>query len=72
MTAPAAAWAGGWHDEYEPPSPHAHARQLFLVMPGERVKVLRRFGHYTGLFIYHYHNLEHEDMGMMRNFEIQA
>ncbi|MGY8629042.1 multicopper oxidase domain-containing protein [Nitrosomonas europaea] len=23
---------------------------------------------YTGLFLYHCHNLEHEDMGMMRNF----
>ena len=24
----------------------------------------------SGLFLYHCHNLEHEDMGMMRNFEI--
>ena len=47
-------------------------KDTVLVMPGERVKVLRRFGDYTGLFIYHCHNLEHEDMGMMRNFEIRA
>ena len=43
-----------------------------LVMPGERVKVLRHFGDFTGLFLYHCHNLEHEDMGMMRNFRIDA
>ncbi|MCA9874524.1 MAG: multicopper oxidase domain-containing protein [Anaerolineales bacterium] len=47
-------------------------KDTVLVMPGERVKVLRRFGDYPGLFIYHCHNLEHEDMGMMRNFEIRA
>ena len=47
-------------------------KDTVLVMPGERVKVLRRFGDFTGLFIYHCHNLEHEDMGMMRNFEIRA
>jgi FtsP/CotA-like multicopper oxidase with cupredoxin domain len=47
-------------------------KDTVLVMPGERVKVLRRFGNFTGLFIYHCHNLEHEDMGMMRNFEIRA
>jgi FtsP/CotA-like multicopper oxidase with cupredoxin domain len=45
-------------------------KDTVLVMPGERVKVLRHFGDYTGLFLYHCHNLEHEDMGMMRNFEI--
>jgi len=41
-----------------------------LVVPGERVTVLKRFGNFKGLFLYHCHNLEHEDMGMMRNFEL--
>ncbi len=45
-------------------------KDTVLVLPGERVKVLRRFGDFSGLFLYHCHNLEHEDMGMMRNFEI--
>jgi len=46
-------------------------KDTVLVMPGERVKVLRRFsGDFPGLFLYHCHNLEHEDMGMMRNLEI--
>jgi len=43
-----------------------------LVMPGERVKVLLKFEDFTGLYLYHCHNLEHEDMGMMRNFRVEA
>jgi FtsP/CotA-like multicopper oxidase with cupredoxin domain len=41
-----------------------------LVMPGERVQVLVRFTQYPGLYLYHCHNLEHEDMGMMRNYRV--
>lgn len=47
----------GWHD-------------TVLVMPGERVKIVMRFEDFTGLYLYHCHNLEHEDMGMMRNYQI--
>jgi len=43
-----------------------------LTWPGERVRVLVKFDHYAGLYLYHCHNLEHEDGGMMRNFEIMA
>jgi len=43
-----------------------------LTWPGERVRVLVKFDHYAGLYLYHCHNLEHEDGGMMRNFEILA
>lgn len=49
----------GWHD-------------TVLVFPGERVKILLKFEDFTGLYLYHCHNLEHEDMGMMRNFQIKA
>ncbi len=47
-------------------------KDSFLIMPGERVKVLLKFEDYAGLFLYHCHNLEHEDMGMMRNYLVQA
>lgn len=47
-------------------------KDTVLLMPGERVRVLMRFEHFPGLFLYHCHNLEHEDMGMMRNFLIKA
>jgi len=46
-------------------------KDTVLVMPGERVKVLLKFVH-PGLFLYHCHNLEHEDQGMMRNFRVDA
>jgi FtsP/CotA-like multicopper oxidase with cupredoxin domain len=47
-------------------------KDTVLVMPGERVKLLIKFEDYPGLFLYHCHNLEHEDMGMMRNYRVQA
>jgi FtsP/CotA-like multicopper oxidase with cupredoxin domain len=47
----------GWHD-------------TVLVMPGEYVRVIMKFEDYSGLYLYHCHNLEHEDMGMMRNFRV--
>lgn len=47
-------------------------KDTVLVMPGERVQVLIRFKDHAGMFLYHCHNLEHEDMGMMRNFLIRA
>ncbi len=43
-------------------------KDTVLLMPGERIKILVKFGDYPGLFLYHCHNLEHEDMGMMRNY----
>lgn len=42
-----------------------------LVMPGEKVTFLKPFNDFKGLFMYHCHNLEHEDMGMMRDFLIK-
>jgi FtsP/CotA-like multicopper oxidase with cupredoxin domain len=46
-------------------------KDTVLVMPGERVRVLVRFDGYRGVYLIHCHNLEHEDGGMMRNFEIE-
>ncbi len=45
-------------------------RDTVLVMPGERVRILVKFEDYTGLYLYHCHNLEHAAMGMMRNYRI--
>jgi FtsP/CotA-like multicopper oxidase with cupredoxin domain len=41
-------------------------------MPGETARVAVRFDDYAGLFVYHCHTLEHEDLGMMRNYEVRA
>ncbi|MGE0161466.1 MAG: multicopper oxidase family protein [Gemmatimonadales bacterium] len=46
-------------------------KDTVLVLPGERVDVAVRFVH-PGLFLMHCHNLEHEDSGMMLNFEVLA
>ncbi|MEW5831201.1 MAG: multicopper oxidase domain-containing protein, partial [Chloroflexota bacterium] len=47
-------------------------KDTVLVMPGETVRVLVRFENYTGTYLYHCHNLEHEDAGMMRNYRVEG
>tara|TARA_Y100001968_G_C18827214_1_gene467334 strand:- start:214 stop:555 length:342 start_codon:yes stop_codon:yes gene_type:complete len=49
----------GWHD-------------TVLVMPRETVQVAMKFERFDGLYIYHCHNMEHEDAGMMRYFQVQS
>lgn len=46
-------------------------KDTVLLMPGERVKLLMRFGSDLGLYVFHCHNLEHEDLGLMRNYLVQ-
>lgn len=45
-------------------------KDTVLVMPGEKVRVIMTFPSYQGVFVFHCHNLEHEDDGMILNFEI--
>lgn len=47
-------------------------KDVVLVLPGERVRVMMSFTDHAGIYLYHCHILEHEDSGMMRNFLIQA
>ncbi len=47
-------------------------KDTVLVWPGERVQVLARFADFAGLYLYHCHNLEHEDGGMMRNYRVES
>jgi len=44
-------------------------KDTVLVSPGETVELLVEFRH-TGLYMYHCHILEHEDMGMMGQFNV--
>ena len=46
-------------------------KDTVLVMPGEEVEIIKPFQDYKGLFLYHCHNLEHEDLGMMRQFLVE-
>jgi len=50
-------WETGWKD-------------TVLLNDGELVEVLIRFEAYRGIYLIHCHKLEHEDMGMMANFEV--
>ncbi len=50
-------WERGWKD-------------TVLLNSQETVDVLVRFDNYRGRYLLHCHNLEHEDMGMMSNFEV--
>lgn len=40
------------------------------VRGGERVRVIARFTGYRGRYVFHCHNLEHEDMAMMANVDV--
>jgi FtsP/CotA-like multicopper oxidase with cupredoxin domain len=45
-------------------------KDTVLVMPGEIVKVIISFENLTGKFVFHCHNLEHEDSGMMLQYKL--
>jgi FtsP/CotA-like multicopper oxidase with cupredoxin domain len=47
---------GGWKDTVD-------------VRPAAAVEIVTRFSDYPGRFMLHCHNLEHEDMAMMADFE---
>jgi spore coat protein A len=40
------------------------------LAPGEVANILVKFTGYRGRYVFHCHNLEHEDMAMMANFEV--
>jgi FtsP/CotA-like multicopper oxidase with cupredoxin domain len=50
-------WEAGWKD-------------TVLLEDREAVEILIRFDQHRGLYLMHCHKLEHEDMGMMSNFEV--
>ncbi len=50
-------WEQGWKD-------------TVLLEDGETVEVLIRFEAFPGIYLMHCHKLEHEDNGMMSNFEV--
>ena len=50
-------WEHGWKD-------------TVLLEDGETISVLIKFDAFHGKYLLHCHKLEHEDMGMMANFEV--
>lgn len=45
-------------------------KDTVLVMPRETVKIIIPFSTLTGVFVFHCHNLEHEDDGMMLQYQV--
>ncbi|MFF0436573.1 multicopper oxidase family protein [Streptomyces sp. NPDC004327] len=55
----------------EAPLPHdAGLKDTISLRPGESAEILTRFDAYRGRYLFHCHNAEHEDMGMMANLEV--
>ncbi|GAA5039371.1 multicopper oxidase family protein [Actinopolymorpha pittospori] len=53
------------------PLPHdAGLKDTISLRPGEAAEIITRFDGYHGRYLFHCHNAEHEDMGMMANLEI--
>ncbi len=53
-----------------PPANEAGWKDTVLLWPGDVVRIIKRFEDYTGIYMYHCHLLEHEDAGMMGQFEV--
>ncbi len=45
-------------------------KDTFVVRPMSTIRVIGKFSTYTGRYVFHCHNLEHEDFAMMANFEV--
>jgi hypothetical protein len=58
-----AAMSGGFVD--------GGCNDTILVAPGETVRIAKPFHDFKGRFVFHCHNLEHENMGMMREFLVE-
>jgi spore coat protein A, manganese oxidase len=54
----------------KPLSTDAGWKDTVDLISGEEARVLVRFDGYRGRYVFHCHNLEHEDMMMMANFEV--
>jgi spore coat protein A len=53
------------------PLPHdAGIKDTVSLRPGEAAEIITRFDGYRGRYLFHCHNAEHEDMGMMANLDI--
>ena len=57
-------------DGSAPPSWDAGWKDVFLVKPWSSVSVVTQFKDNLGVYVFHCHNLEHEDHAMMGQFQV--
>ena len=55
----------------EPQENESGWKDTVLLWPGDKVRLALTFADYTGIYMYHCHLLEHEDEGMMGQFEVR-
>ncbi len=53
-----------------PPKWERCLKETFLLEPGDRILVAARFSDFTGKYAIHCHMLDHEDHGLMSQFEV--
>ena len=53
-----------------PPTHEQGRKDVYVLKPGEEVRVLLRFSDFTGKYLMHCHNLTHEDHAMMVRWDI--
>lgn len=54
-----------------PPPPHERGRKdVYVLAPGEVVRVFIRFRDFTGKYMMHCHNTIHKDHAMMIRYDI--
>ncbi len=57
----------------KPPAPYEDClKETFFLDPGDRVVVAGHFSDHLGKFVIHCHMLDHEDHGLMSQFEVVA
>ena len=57
----------------KPPAPWEQClKETFFLDPGDRVIVAGHFSDFTGKYVIHCHMLDHEDHGLMSQFEVVA
>ena len=55
----------------KPPQPiEAGRKDTVLLWPNDKLRLIARFVDYTGIYMFHCHMLEHEEDGMMGQFEV--
>ena len=55
----------------KPPPPWEDClKETFFVLPGERIVVAGHFVDHPGKFVIHCHMFDHEDHGLMSQFEV--
>ena len=59
-------------DGRTPPPWERCLKDTFLLDPGERIRVAGHFSDHPGMFVVHCHMLDHEDHGLMSQFEVRG